>query len=482
MARNVPIGDTMTKFLDGLKSFTSSLINRRTATAENYIEADRLTDVALRNIYRTGLGNKIIRIKAGAALKDTLQFESTEDETYYTARLAQPVKAAARWMVAMGRGIIVLHAPGDDLARPLGKVDPVRTLLNVFSGDMVTVGDVVRELHSPRYYKPVQYIVRGFPIHYSRVIDFAYVAPPELDAPYYRYGGISEFELIHDQLIADGVVQRASPKLIDKASTLFYKVRGFREAMATGQESEMVSYFRGLEDVRGLLAAGLIDADDDVESISQSITNLADADQITLRRLAMVTGISVTRLIGEAPRGMNSTGEKEAEMDQDMLETLQSDYLLGPINELMRKLGQGAVEFKENQGETANGRMDYETKAITNAVQLATLGEDYGAYLMDKGVTQADEFDDLFDVFAEGGEPAPQGPEPTDPHGVDPTQALNGAQVTALLDVIAKVRTSEIDKGTAIKIIAAAFPLSVAEASDMLSSTVEGSAPADGIA
>ena len=63
------------KFIDGIKSFTSALINRRTATAENYVQADRLSDVSLRNIYRTGLGSKIVRIKAGDALKDTLQFE-----------------------------------------------------------------------------------------------------------------------------------------------------------------------------------------------------------------------------------------------------------------------------------------------------------------------------------------------------------------------------------------------------------------------
>lgn len=386
----------LTTFIDGIRSFTSALINRRTATAENYIQADRLSDVALRNIYRTGLGSKIVRIKAGDALKNTLQFESTEDEAYYIQRLAQVVRRTARWCIAFGRGIIVVHRRGDDLSMPLGAVDSSTVLLNVFGGDMVTVGEVELDLQSPRYYKPNIYTVRGHQVHHTRVVDMTYIEPPEIDAPYYRYGGISEFDIIYEQIIADGVVQRAVPRIIDKASALFYRVTGFKDAMIGGREAGMVSYFSKMEDLRGIMAAGIIDKEDELEVVAQNITNLADADQITLRRLAMVTGISVTRLIGEAPRGMNSSGDKESQMDQDMLETLQVEYFEPAINELMRKLGQGAVKFKENQGETPMGRMDYETKAIKNAVDLQALGEDYVKYLSDKAIIMPDDYDAMF--------------------------------------------------------------------------------------
>lgn len=391
----------MVKLWDGIRSFTSALVNGRSSELSNYVDTVRLSERDMRAIYRTGLGNKIIRIKAGDALKDTLQFTSAEDEEYYKARLDAKVKEAARWCLGFGRGIIVIHHRGDSLKDPLGKVDPARVLLSTFSGDMVVPSKIDLDLQSPTYYKPLEYTARGVPIHHSRVVDFTYVRPVEMELPHYRYGGISEFELIYEQIIADGVVQRASPRIIDKASTLFYKIAGFKEAMAAGDERAMVDYFQRLEAVRGIMAAGLIDAEDDIEIANQTISNLADADQITLRRLAMVTGISVTRLIGEAPRGMNSSGEKEAQMDQDMLETLQSDYFLAPINELMRKLGQGAVSFKENQGQTPNDRLEYETKVIDNALKLAELGMDYGTYLIDKGVIQKDEFDSLFPGFDE---------------------------------------------------------------------------------
>ncbi len=404
----------MSKFTDGLKSFVSSLTNDRSATAENYITADKLDEVEARQIYRTGLGNKIIRLKAGQALKDSIQFETSEDEKYYTKRLAQLVKQTVKWQLAFGRGIVVIHRRGDDLSTPLGRVDPDRVLLNSFGGDMVTVNMPELDLQSPRYYKPVQYNVRGKPIHYSRVVDFLYVLPPELDAPSYRYGGIGEFELIYEQLVADGVVQRASPRVIEKASTLFYRVKGFKDLISTGRESEMVSYFGRLESLRGNFSAGLMDQDDEVEVVTQTIAGLADADRITLRRLSMVTGISMLALVGEGPTGLNAHGDAERAMDQDMIETLQSDYLLDPINELMRKLGQGTIEFKENQGETPTVRIEYETKAIDNARKLWEMGEDYRGYLEDKDVLQPDDFAKLFT------EPEPEPtPAPTPALGLD---------------------------------------------------------------
>ena len=386
----------MGAFQDGVRSFANRLANTRNPVNENGIVSPVLQPETMRQLYRNGLGNKIIRLKSGHALNDTIQFASEQDRQYYAARLDKHVKKAAKWMLAFGRGIVVLHHKGDDLKTPLGSVDASRVMFSVFSGDMVTPTSVDRDLQSPRYLLPEMYTVRGATIHHSRAIDFRYVEPPELDAPNYRYGGISEFELIYEQIIADGVVQRASPQILEKASSLFYKIKGFKDAMRSGQESAMVEYFQQLESVRGLFAAGLVDSEDELEVISQNISNLAEADQITLRRLAMVTGIPLALLVGENVKGLNSTGENERQAFQDMIESLQSDYLLDPINQLMRKLGQGDIEFKENQGDTPQIRIAYDEKAIANALALSSMGEDGRTYLIDRGVITQDEFDVFF--------------------------------------------------------------------------------------
>lgn len=387
----------MSRFTDGLTNIVNKLANRRSAAAANVIASTRLSDSQMREIYRTGLGSKIVRIKAGYALNDTLQFSSTADERMYKARLERSVKAAAKFMLGFGRGIILINERGADHAAPATtgfKLELVK--LDVFSGDMVTPGEVSTDLNDIRYQKPKYYSVNGKQFHWTRVVDFSYFMPAELDAPTYKYGGISEFELIHAQLINDAVVERASATIIDKNSTLFHKVKGFKDSVRCGEDDAIVQYYSKLSDLRSIYGDGLIDSEDDVVTVSQSLTNLADVDNITLRRLAMVTSIPLPILVGESVGGLNSAGTQERQSFQDMTEALQFDYLLDPVSRLCGVFGLYGVEFKDNQGGTANERIDYETKVIANAEKLSELGEDYREYLKDHEILKDDPWAKMF--------------------------------------------------------------------------------------
>jgi hypothetical protein len=405
-------------FRDGLTDVFNSLVNRRNALTQNRFVHHRLDDESMRAIYKSGIGNKIVRFKAGHALANTLQFESSRDREFYEARLAGHVKQAAKFMLAFGRGVIVLYEQDADLSKPLSpEVEPESLSCKTFSGDMVTVGHVSHDLTDERYYKPVYYQIRGHSVHHSRVVDFTYVEPVEMDAPEYRYGGISEFELIHEQLINDGIVERASARIIERNSSFVYRVAGFKDALRSKQDQGIVDYFGKVEDMRSIYGAALVDKEDEVSSVDQALTNLSEADQIGLRRLAMVTGIALAQLVGENVRGMNATGENEMKVTQDMLEQLQQDYLLGPINNLARVFGLGAIGFRDNQGETPSARMAYETQAVENAAKLHAMGEDANKYLQERGILEPDAWDTFWQ--SNGGEAE----EPTEAPGLPDMEA-----------------------------------------------------------
>jgi len=401
------------KFSDGLTSLTNKLANRRNVHLNNRMNNTRVDWDELRAIYRSGLGSKIIRLKIGIAMNDSLQFESENDREFYEARLQQLVKDASKFMLSFGRGLIVIHEPGGDLSQPLGSInDWTRVRYHVFSGDMVYVQSVDYNLDSPDYFKPKAYSVRGFTIHPSRVVDMTYVKPVELDAPEYFFGGISEFELIRNELISDQVVQRAVPAILEKSSTIFYKIKGFKELLADKQESALIQYFTELENLRSIYGAGIVDQEDLVETHNQALSNLSESDMITLRRLAMVTGLPLSWLVGEAAKGLNSTGEGERQVLMQTITSLQSDYLLEPINRLMRLHGRGRVWFRENQGEQPTERIAYEKSVVEIAALLWQMGEDYQKYLEDHGVTEKDPFDV---VFGNNDEPQPELPAPEAP-------------------------------------------------------------------
>ncbi len=385
----------MGKFVDGISDVLSGLINRRNGVNRSQVSHRMLSIDELQVMYKTGLMSKIIRLKAGYALNDTIKFKSKEDEEFYEKELAKKVKMATKYMLGFGRGIIVLFRDGDDLSTPLTK-GAGKLKSRDFSGDMVTVTSTITDLRDERYYRPVYYIVNGFNIHHSRVADFSYYEPVERERSEYNYGGISESELIYSQFINDEIVQRATGSIVDKASTFVYKIKGYKDLIQRKQEQDIVKYVSTCEDGRSIYGGLITDMDDAVETVQQSIADLDKVDNITLRRIAMVTGLGMTVLIGEQASGLNSSGEAERQGFQDTIENLESDYLLDPINFLMKAFGLGEIKFKENQGQSANERIDYDTKAVAIAKALWEIGEDHTAYLKDKDVIVRDDWDSFW--------------------------------------------------------------------------------------
>lgn len=477
----------MSKFTDGIKSIVNDLANIRNGLSTNQIAiTNALDDTTKRQIYRTGIGNKIVRIKSGTALKDTLQFDNKADGEIYDKKLSATVKKAVKQMLWSGRGAIVIYMPGDDISKPLNinNIDVNRVRIESFSNDLVSPNGVELNLDSERYYKPNSYTIRGRVFHPSRVIDFTYVEPPEFDAPSYRYGGISEFELIYAQLINDGIIERASSTIIEKASTFIYKITGFKDSIRAKKEKDVLNYFSTMEDARSIYGSVLLDAEDDATAVNQQLNNLSEINDMSLRRLAMVTGLTVSWLVGENVKGLNATGDNERLIFQDMIESLQSDYILTPLNQLFSKLGLGPVKFKENQGETPAAKIDYESKAIENAIKLWQMGEDHSKYLEQKGVIEADEWEDLFSDIQEPldsttGRDDVEGLISEDPDSsendmnVGPQSSLNGAQVTAILEIIRRIREGEISKPTAKQVITTSFPVSESEANELIKDVTE---------
>ncbi|MDH1085310.1 DUF1073 domain-containing protein [Pantoea brenneri] len=385
------------RLYDGIVNVVNSLIQRRNAHTNNEIVSQAMDYREMRAIYRSGIGSKIVRIKTNYALDDTITFSSKEDEAAFNASLIHAVKKATKFMVGFGRGIILINEKGAIHSQPKsGLFNLADCKLDVFSGDMVSPGEVDTDLQSPRYNKPQSYQVRGVYFHHSRVIDFTYFEPPELDASAYNYGGISEFELIREQLINDAIVQRASARIVEVNSTVYNKIKGFRTSLMNGQDSDLIKYYGKLEDMRSIYGAGIIDSEDDVISVTQALTNLSDVDTITLRRLAMVTGIPMAVLVGEAVKGLNATGDSEMQIMTEMIQAFQFDFLMDPVNRLMACFGLGAIWFRDNQGGTPGERANYDKIVIGNAQLLNSIGEDGGLYLQDKGVVQRDDFDEFF--------------------------------------------------------------------------------------
>lgn len=385
------------KFSDGVLSLVSSINNSRNSLLTNDIFSFKIGYPQIKEMAKTGIGNKIVSIKAGYALRDSLQFKKESDQEFYKINLASKVFEAFEYAIAYGRGIIIIVEIGEDQSKPLSENFKEKAYkLEVFSGDEVTAYDASPDLMDPYFNKPRFYSVRGFLFHRSRVIDFTYVAPPKIELPQYQYGGISEFQFIRPQMITDGIVERAGASILEKNSSLFYKIVGFKDLLNTGEEEDIIKFFSILERNRSIYGAGMLDSEDDAFTLNQSLTDIDKVDEMSLRRLAMVTNIPLPMLVGENVQGLNSSGTTELATFNWMLADIRERYAYEPIARLCALIGIDAPTFKKTNEMNEKDLAIYEGTLIDNAAKLTAMGEDGAKYLNDKGIVKVSTLSNFF--------------------------------------------------------------------------------------
>ena len=71
------------KFTDGITNIFNGMINNRNATSNNEISSRRVSYSNLNEVYKTGLGNAIVSIKSGGALKSSsIVFKDEESKKF----------------------------------------------------------------------------------------------------------------------------------------------------------------------------------------------------------------------------------------------------------------------------------------------------------------------------------------------------------------------------------------------------------------
>lgn len=394
------MADKEINFGDSIVSIANDLVNTRNGISSNKFSNEHVDDVELTNMYNSGIGGKFVNLKASYSLSDTIKFDNKSDAKKYRKKLSRKVLKATKSMLTYGRGIIVLWYPdevdGDYLSKELKLRENKEPMCKAISGDVVFNGFEASNKAMFNFVSKGHYIVNGVPVHKSRVIDFVSEGISERENMQAGFRGVSELKRIYPQVMVYEVIHRAIATIIERGSTVYYKISDLRDAISEGAEEVIKGYVRTAENMRSIYGAGIVDAEDDVVSVSQVVSNLSEAENIAVRALSLVTSMPPSILIGETVGGLNSTGDEERNAFQDSIETFQDDLLIEPISRLCTIYGINNIEFKENQLESATSRLNFETKAIDNAVKLNAMGEDGYAYLVDKGVMEKRNFDGLF--------------------------------------------------------------------------------------
>lgn len=232
-----------------------------------------------------------------------------------------------RWSRLYGGALALLLIEGQDFSTPLrmetiGK-GQFRGLL-VLDRWMVqpSLSELVQD-YGPDFGKPMYYdtftdstmALPNTRIHYSRVIRIDGQTVPHYRRMAEMGWGISVIERLYDRLLAFDSTTQGIAQLVYKAHLRTLQMEGYRDIVATGGQPlegvlKQVEMIRALQTNEGIT---LLDGTDKFEAHNFSFAGLDDVLLQFGQQLSGSLGIPLTKLFGQAPAGLNSTGESDLE-------------------------------------------------------------------------------------------------------------------------------------------------------------------------
>lgn len=174
-------------------------------------------------------------------------------------------------------------------------------------------------------------------VHHSRLLRFPGVVAPHSRAVMENGWGLSVVEKLLDRLIAFDTASAGAAALIDKAYLRTIHIDGLREILG-GPDSAQRALAKNLDMIRAyqsIEGLTVLDGADKFETTAYSFTGL---DQVLLsfgQQLSGAADIPLTRLFGQSPAGLNSSGESDIKTYYDGILRRQESQLREPLTILL---------------------------------------------------------------------------------------------------------------------------------------------------
>jgi phage-related protein (TIGR01555 family) len=333
--------------LANVMSGQGTTIDRRTSASYVF---NAITPEQSEAAYRTSwLPKKIVDIPAKDMTREwrdwqaeNPQIEKLEAEEK-RLRVRDKVRAALIASRIYGGAAIILGTGDSNYELPLDveriKVGGLRWL-RVMSMQQLSIGpqrlDPEDEfIDQPEYFEMQASMGKRVRVHPSRVLEFIGQRPPE--GAYHRstnggwYWGDPVLQSIGDAVKNADLAQNGFAALIDEAKLDILKMPGLTDLSSTDEgEQKIVNRLAATAIGKSTWRALLLDAEDEWQQRQITWSGIPDTMMTFLNVVAGAADIPVTRLLGQSPKGLQSTGDGE-ERDYHAMVKANQDEQLAPV-------------------------------------------------------------------------------------------------------------------------------------------------------
>ncbi|MGO1079686.1 DUF1073 domain-containing protein [Inquilinus sp. CA228] len=262
------------------------------------------------------------------------------------ARLGVQRKVARTLRLARlyGGAALVLGAGDGDPAQPLPPLGRgALRYLHVMHRWEITPGEIDRDVLSPGFGEPGWYQVAsagkgGVRLHPSRVVRLPGAELP--DGAGTDAWGDSVLQAVMDAIRHAGLAAQGVATLIHEAKLDVIRIPQLTQNLAQdGYAKRLVERFTLANTMKGLVNALVIDKEEEWDRKQLSFAQLPEIMQQYLQIAAGAADIPATRLLGQAPAGLNATGEGDIRNYYDRIAAEQR-VTLGPA---LRRLDEALI-------------------------------------------------------------------------------------------------------------------------------------------
>lgn len=314
---------------DGLANVLTGLGGRADKSSTNFYTYMPLHPMQLASAYRGNwLVRKIVDVPAEDEVAEWRAWQAEDDEIEAIEaeerrlNFAQKVcEARKRARLYGGAALWIVTQDANDLANPLVPeqvgVEGIRALV-VLGRDDLNIGpfDPSRFPEMvPLYYSVKTADNNEIIIHPSRIVIFRGVEnlmPRTASDPKDIIFGDSTLFSIDDTVKQALGTAQGIFAMVQEAKVDVYKIPQFTEQLMTAEgERLLMARVKGADMLKSVANSLVIDATEEWEAKQVSFATLPDVLDRFLQIVAGAADIPVTRLLGQSPAGMNSTGESD---------------------------------------------------------------------------------------------------------------------------------------------------------------------------